>query len=112
VLVGDAGRARLEVGRPGQAALDLARGLELFDDSQPRNRLLHQTSLAEARLSLGEIDGAASAAEAALDLAGQSASARGRARLTGLRRQLQRHDAADARRVVQRTDDVLGRTCR
>ncbi|MFD7666496.1 hypothetical protein [Streptomyces sp. NPDC059788] len=112
VLVGDAGRARLDVGRPGQAALDLARGLELFDGSQPRNRLLHQTSLAEARLLLGEIDGAAEAAGAALDLAGQSASARGRARLTGLRRQLQRHDAADARRIVQRTDDVLGRARR
>ncbi|WP_229851840.1 hypothetical protein [Streptomyces albospinus] len=108
VLVGDAGRAWLEVGRPGRAAFDLARGLELFDGSQPRNRLLHQTSLAEARLLLGEVDGAAQAAGAALDLAGQVASARGRTRLAGLRRQLQRHDAADARRIVQRTDDVLG----
>ncbi|MEU9123490.1 hypothetical protein AB0C96_27075 [Streptomyces sp. NPDC048506] len=110
VLVGDAGRAWLEVGRPGRAAFELARGLELFDGSQPRNRLLHQTSLAEARLLLGELDGAAQAAGAALDLAGQVASARGRTRLTGLRRQLQRHDAADVRRIVQRTDDVLGCT--
>ncbi|WP_043264393.1 hypothetical protein [Streptomyces sp. CT34] len=111
VLVGDAGRARLEIGRPGQAALDLARGLELFDDSQPRNRLLHQTSLAEAQLSLGEFDGAAQAAEAALDLAVQVPSARGQARLTDLRRRFQRHNAADARRIVELTDDVLGRTC-
>ncbi|MEW1748313.1 hypothetical protein ACIQU1_03935 [Streptomyces angustmyceticus] len=107
VLVGDAGRARLEIGRTGRAALDLARGLELFDDSQPRNRMLHHTSLAEARLSLGEVDGAAQAAGAALDLAGQVASARGRARLAGLRRQFQQHDAAEARRIVQRTDHVL-----
>ncbi|GAA1920314.1 hypothetical protein [Streptantibioticus ferralitis] len=110
VLVGDAGRAWLEVGRPGRAALDLARGLELFDGSQPRNRLLHQSSLAEARLSLGEVDGAAQAAGAALDLAGQVASARGRARLAGLRRQFQHQDAAEARQIVQRTDHVLGRT--
>ncbi|MCZ0995622.1 hypothetical protein O1L44_24655 [Streptomyces noursei] len=109
--MGDAGRARLEIGRPGEAALDLARGLELFDDSQPRNRLLHQTSLAEARLSLGELDGAAQAAEAALDLAVQVPSARGQARLTDLRRRFQRHNAADARRIVELTDDVLGRTC-
>lgn len=108
VLVGDAGRARLEVGRPAQAVLDLTRGLELFDESQPRNRLLHLTSLAQARLSLGECEGAAQSAEAALGLAAQVPSARCHARLAELRSRFQRHDASPARRIVRLADDVLG----
>ncbi|MEU9608311.1 hypothetical protein [Streptomyces sp. NPDC048057] len=110
VLVGDAGRARLEAGRPAQAVRDLTHGLELFDESQPRNRLLHHASLAQARLSLGQCDGAAQAAEAALHLAVQVPSARCHARLAELRSLFQRHDASRARRFVQLADDVLGRS--
>ncbi|MEV4442340.1 hypothetical protein AB0K09_25690 [Streptomyces sp. NPDC049577] len=108
VLVADAGRAWLELGKPARAARDLAHGLRLFDDSQPRNRLLHWASLAEARLQLDDVDGAAAAADAALDLAEHVNSMRATARLTWLRSRFRRCDGRAARQTVQRADDLLG----
>ncbi|MFI9203898.1 hypothetical protein [Streptomyces sp. NPDC053048] len=107
VMVADAGRAWLEIGRPRQAEWHLQHGIELLGDSQPRNRLLHSASLAEARLARGEVDGAAEAAADALDLTDTVTSLRATARLAELRRRFLRFDSATARRIVQRTDDLL-----
>ncbi|AOR34526.1 hypothetical protein BFF78_28865 [Streptomyces fodineus] len=107
VMVADAGRAWLELGRPHQAEQHLAHGIELLGESQPLNRLLHHTSLAEARLSRHVVDGAAEAAHDALSLAGRATSGRARARLTALRHRFQRYDNRAARDFVQRADDLL-----
>ncbi|GHG83429.1 hypothetical protein [Streptomyces griseocarneus] len=107
VMVADAGRAWLEIGRPRQAEWHLQRGIELLGDSQPRNRLLHCASLAEARLGRGEVDGAAEAAGDALDLTDTVTSLRATARLSELRGRFLRFDSPAARRIVQRTDDLL-----
>ncbi|KNB50309.1 hypothetical protein AC230_23790 [Streptomyces caatingaensis] len=101
VLFADAGRAWLDMGRPDRAEQHLVHALELFGDTQPRNRLLHWTSLAEARLGRGDVEGAVAATEEALGLYGQVASERARLRLTGLRDGFARCDGRDARRVVQ-----------
>lgn len=84
VLAADAGRARLELGQPHRAAVGLARGLELFGTAQPRNRALHLTSLAQAHLADGEVDGAVEAVDGALGLFGAGDSRRLRDRLAGL----------------------------
>ncbi|MFI2077441.1 MULTISPECIES: hypothetical protein [Streptomyces] len=107
VMVADAGRAWLEIGRPRQAEWHLQHGIELLGDSQPRNRLLHCASLAEARLARGEVDGAAEAAGDALDLTDTVTSLRATARLSELRGRFLRFDSAAARTIVQRTDDLL-----
>lgn len=41
VLAADAGRAWLDLGYPDRAEVCLLRGLHLFGDNQPRNRLSH-----------------------------------------------------------------------
>ncbi|WP_223777577.1 hypothetical protein [Streptomyces sp. 135] len=107
VIVADAGRAWLELGRPERAEWHLRRGLEMFGDQQPRNRLLHSASLAEARLARRDVDGAATAAMGALDLAERITSLRATTRLAGLRRRLVGLDSAPARHVVQRMDHLL-----
>lgn len=108
VMVADAGRAWLELGYFRRAEQYLVRGLELFGESQPRNRMLHWTSLAEARLGRQEVDGAVEAAERALPLAEVMASQRVRIRLADLRRKLKRYDSAAARDIMQRVDVFLG----
>ncbi|BCK72931.1 hypothetical protein Srufu_068840 [Streptomyces libani subsp. rufus] len=110
VMMAGAGRAWLDLGMPDRAEWHLARGLEMFGEEQPRNRLLHSASLAEARLAQREVDGAVAAAMAALDLADHLPSLRARIRFSNLRRQFLRHDNAVAREVVQRIDAHLGPT--
>ncbi|MFE1173164.1 hypothetical protein [Streptomyces sp. NPDC058773] len=107
VMVADAGRAWLELGRPERAEEHLTRGIELLRGGQPRNLLLHSASLAEARLARRELDGAAEAATDALALAENVSSQRARARLTALRRRFVRYDSAVARDIVQRADGLL-----
>ena len=108
VMVADAGRSWLELGYFRRAEKCLIQGIELFGDSQPRNRMLHWASLAEARLGRQEVDGAAAATQEALSLAEVMASQRAQSRLSTLRRQLKRYDSAAAREAVQRVDDFLG----
>ncbi|MEU3528783.1 hypothetical protein AB0E62_33875 [Streptomyces sp. NPDC038707] len=108
VMVADAGRAWLELGYFRRAEQCLVRGLELFGQSQPRNRMLHWASLAEARLGREEVDGAVEAAGEALSLAHVMTSQRARIRLADLRRKLKRYDSAAAREVVERVDAFLG----
>ncbi|WP_055697654.1 hypothetical protein [Streptomyces silaceus] len=109
VMVADAGRAWLELGRPDRAEWHLQCGLEMLGGTQPRNRLLHSASLADARLARDELDGAAEAVMAALDLAENLTSLRARVRLSGLRRRLLLHqDSASARQILERMEYVLG----
>lgn len=107
VLVADAGRAWLDVGRTAWAEHHLEQGLKMFGDSQPRNRLLHWTSLAEARLVRGDVDGAVTATEGALDLYEQVTSERARTRLVQLRERFLQCDAMVARQIGQRTTEAL-----
>lgn len=108
VLVGDAGRAWLEAGFPAQAEPLLTAGLALFAGTQPRNRLLHGISLAQCRLSAGELDGAVSAADSALELiAGPGDSARARSRLTELRAGLAAAGSVQATRAASRITDLI-----
>ncbi|MFE2426578.1 hypothetical protein ACFXJ5_07465 [Streptomyces sp. NPDC059373] len=107
VLAADAGRAWLELGQPDRAEQSLLRGLRLFGTTQPRNRLLHNTSLAEARLARRDVDGAAEATQDALDLTTSFGSARARKRLKDLRTKFTPLDAAVAREVCDRIDTVL-----
>jgi hypothetical protein len=107
VMVADAGRSWLELGYFRRAEHCLVRGIELFGESQPRNRMLHWASLAEARLGRQELDGAAEAAEQALSLAEVMASHRARIRLSDVQNRMKRFDSSVARQVVRRVDDVL-----
>ncbi|CAL9327114.1 hypothetical protein [Streptomyces sp. SudanB182_2057] len=109
VLLADAGRSWLELGCFQRAENYLVDGLLLFGDSQPRNQMLHATSLAEARLGRGEVDGAAEATEDALSLAGVMASQRAHVRLSGLRQQFLRYDGAAARETSRRIAEFLAR---
>lgn len=85
VLVADAGRSWLEAGHPGQAIPLLQDGLRLFGESQPRNRLLHGISLAQAMLLTRQADGAVQAVDQALTLTAGRDSDRVRSRLAELR---------------------------
>ncbi|MEV4616769.1 hypothetical protein AB0K43_29875 [Kitasatospora sp. NPDC049258] len=107
VLAADAGRAWLELGRPTQAEEHLVRGLELFGQEQPRNRLLHNASLAEARLACEDIEGAAAAAHSAMNLSAHLDSQRARARLRVLHTGFGARDTAVAREVRDRVEDIL-----
>lgn len=109
VMVADAGRAWLEMGRPERAEWHLTRGIELLGDDQPHDRLLHWTSLAQARLARREVDGAAAAAGEALVLADRVTSLRADIRLSCLRRRFVRYDSKVARQTVQWTDEMLRR---
>jgi hypothetical protein len=106
VLVADAGRAWLEAGHPELAGPLLETGLSLFGDTQPRNRLLHGVSLAQARLLAGQVDGAVQAAQEALDLAGPT-SARARSRLAGLRDALAASQGTQAIAAADRISDLI-----
>lgn len=112
VMVADAGRAWLELGRPQRAETHLTRGIDMLRGSQPRNLLLHSASLAEARLARCELDGAAQATADALALTETVTSQRAHSRLMSLRRRFLRYDSTVARDIVRRADDLLhaGRT--
>ncbi|WP_225447278.1 hypothetical protein [Streptacidiphilus sp. PB12-B1b] len=107
VLAADAGRAWLELNRPDLAAENLMRGLELFGEAQPRNRMLHNASLAEARLALGDLDGAVLAAHDALNLAEQLISGRAYVRLRVMQAGFAAIDSPLSREVVGRTKGAL-----
>jgi hypothetical protein len=107
VLAADAGRAWLELSRPDRAAENLVRGLQLFGETQPRNRMLHNASLAEARLASGDLDGAVVAAHDALTLAEQLTSGRAYVRLQAMQSGFARIDSPLSREVVGRTRGAL-----
>ncbi|GAB2610953.1 hypothetical protein GCM10027168_49810 [Streptomyces capparidis] len=107
VMVADAGRAWLELGNAERAEPLLARGIAMLGDGQPRNTLLHQASLAHARLARRDVDGAAAVTEQALALAERVTSSRVNARLTALRRHFLRYDTPVAREVARRTEDFV-----
>jgi hypothetical protein len=100
VLTADAGRAWLELDRPDHAEENLRRGVELFGQSQPRNRLLHQASLAEARLALGDIHGAVDAAHHAVSLSAGVVSHRTRTRLRSLENKFRSFGLATANEMA------------
>jgi hypothetical protein len=102
VLTADAGRAWLDLGDPHRAEASLLQGLELFADTQPRNRMLHNASLAEARLAQHDIHGAAEAAHAALDLAPSLNTRRGLDRLRTLHSAFTQETAVAAHEVADR----------
>jgi len=107
VLAGDAGRAWLDLGDPQRAEASLVKGLNLFGDAQPRNRMLHHSSLAEARLARGELPGAAEAAHAALNLASTMRSRRGLDRLLSLQATFSQERAVVAGEVADRIRSVM-----
>ena len=97
VLEADAGRAYLDLGNASQAEGQLSAGLGNLDRKQRRNRLLHHTSVAQARLALGQVDGAAHAVHAALSLKGSVESGRARYRLEDLMGRFAEYNAVSAR---------------
>ncbi len=107
VLAADAGRAHLDLGLPKEAAGDLTSGIKLFGTSQPRNRALHLTSLAQAHLLAGDVEQAASATDAALALAVANESRRITERLQGLVRSFAAVPAPAAQQAAERVRTVL-----
>lgn len=107
VLVADSGRSWLEAGLPGQAIPLLQDGLSLFGDSQPRNRLLHSVSLAQAMLLTGQVDGAVQATAQALDLSAGRDSGRVRSRLAELRTALTESKAIQAAETADRITELI-----
>jgi transcriptional regulator with XRE-family HTH domain len=82
-LDGVEGTCLMELGQSQQASTLLARAAGSYTDRYARNRALYRVRLARARLDQNEVDGAAEAANAALDdLAGQVASWRVSSELT------------------------------
>ncbi|MGW8743704.1 hypothetical protein [Streptomyces sp. NPDC055794] len=108
VMVADAGRSWLDLGYYSKAEECLVRGIELFGEGQPRNRMLHWASLADARLCRREVDGAAEAAHQALSLAEGMMSQRAHIRLATVRGKLRRYDGSTARQAVLRINELLG----
>lgn len=107
VLVADAGRSWLEAGHPERAVPLLQAGLGLFGDSQPRNRLLHGVSLAQAMLVAGQVDGAVQATNQALSLAGAQDSDRVRSRFAELRGVLAACSGTEATAAADRISDLI-----
>ncbi|SBW24245.1 hypothetical protein FDG2_4080 [Candidatus Protofrankia californiensis] len=107
VLLADAGRSWLEAGRPEQAIPLLDDGLRLFGHSQPRNRLLHGVSLAQAMLLTRQPDGAVQATDQALALTAGQDSGRVRTRLAELRTALAASTASQAIEAADRVADRI-----
>ncbi|MGA6161830.1 hypothetical protein [Amycolatopsis magusensis] len=104
VLTADAGRSHLELGRIRQADELLAAGLSQMREDQQVDRLLYTISLAQARLSLGALDGAIECALAALHLAETVDSRRAWRRLVILRQSLAARDSRGSREVIDEID--------
>ncbi len=102
VLAGDAGRAWLDLHETSRAEDRLLQGLDLFGTTQPRNRMLHSGSLAEARLRQSDVYGAAEAAHAALDLTPTMNSGRAAERLQALEAGFAEHTSVVAREITDR----------
>jgi hypothetical protein len=107
VLVADAGRSWLEAGLPERAIPLLQDGLRLFGGSQPRNRLLHGVSLAQAMLLTRQVDGAVQATDQALTLTIGQDSARVRSRLAELRTALATSAASQAIAAAGKIADLI-----
>jgi hypothetical protein len=107
VLVADAGRSWLEAGHPERAIPLLQEGLGLFGGSQPRNRLLHNVSLAQSMLLAGQADGAVQAADQALALTAAQDSDRVRSRLAELRASLAASSGTQAIAAAGRISDLI-----
>jgi hypothetical protein len=107
VLVADAGRSWLEAGVPDKAIPLLQSGLRLFGDSQPRNRLLHGVSLAQAMLLTRQVDGAVQATDQALTLTTSQDSDRVRSRLGELRGALTTSKGNQAIAAAGRIADLI-----
>lgn len=107
VLVADSGRSWLEAGQPARAIPLLEKGLSLFGTSQPRNRLLHEVSRAQAMLLVRDVDGAVEATGQALRLAPGQDSGRVRARLSDLRSKLARCTGSEARSAAGQITDLV-----
>ncbi|MFK3980583.1 helix-turn-helix domain-containing protein [Micromonospora sp. NPDC050397] len=88
-LDGIEGTCAVELGRAAQAQTLLEQAIAGYDDRYARNRALYRVRLARARLSAGAPDGAADAANEALDdLTGEVASWRVHAELQTVAHQL------------------------
>lgn len=107
VLVADAGRSWLEAGVPDKAIPLLQSGLRLFGDSQPRNRLLHGVSLAQAMLLTRRVDGAVEATDQALTLTASQDSDRVRSRLGELRGALAASKGSQAIAAAGKIADLI-----
>ncbi|HEY0496719.1 MAG TPA: hypothetical protein VGD48_13335 [Kutzneria sp.] len=106
-LLGDAGRARFDLGKRSAAEADLDRVVRVIGDTQPRNRSLHLTSLAEVRIASGDVDGAAAAACEAVGLLSRIDSMRTRCRLRRLETAFARHRGYA---VAAEAGDAIGHT--
>jgi hypothetical protein len=82
-------------------------GLSLFGDSQPRNRLLHGVSLAQAMLLTCQVDGAVQATDQALTLTASQNSDRVRSRLAELRTALATSTGRQAISAADRIADLI-----
>ncbi|MFC4079729.1 hypothetical protein [Amycolatopsis samaneae] len=102
VLLADTGRAWLKLGHFRRAEELLASGLARLGEHRRRERLLYSAWLAEARLAIGELDGAVELAHTALTLAETVDSVRARRCLETLRRSFAGYDTAQVRAVVDR----------
>ncbi|MFJ8232457.1 transcriptional regulator [Streptomyces sp. NPDC094448] len=93
-----AGSCELDLGRPGEALRHFtaaSAGLWAADvyreDDFPRSTAIFLAREAEARMALGDLDGAVDSARRSLDYLGGLSSARGTSSLTDLRARLARH---------------------
>jgi hypothetical protein len=82
-------------------------GLHLFGISQPRNRLLHGVSLAQAMLLTSQVDGAIQATDQALTLTASQDSDRVRSRLGELRGALTASKGNQAIAAAERIADLM-----
>jgi hypothetical protein len=85
------GRCWAELGRPLRAVPELEEALARYDDSHARDKALYLSWLADAYLSAGEVEQAASVVGRALDLTEGVASVRPRHRLVPLLKRLGSH---------------------
>jgi len=107
VLAADAGRAWLEIGDAHKAVALLERGLDLLGADQPRNRVLHGLSLAQAHLELNQFDAVAHFGHQALEVRPAIGSERVRDRMKKFRGALQQRRTGETDLLAQRITDTL-----
>ncbi|GGJ56402.1 helix-turn-helix domain-containing protein [Streptomyces brasiliensis] len=99
------GRCWTELRRPLRAVPILTKALDAYSDHNARDKALYLSWLADAYLSAGEVEEAATVTGRALDLATGIASVRPRQRLTPVLDQLRQHqDVTAVRDVLQKAD--------
>ena len=107
VLEADAGRAWLEAGEPARAVGLLVRGLDLLGLAAPRNRALHELSLARAYLELGEIDAAVHTVSAALQRVPANGSSRVLSRLSEIHTELMNKRSRETDQLAEQISGLL-----